>query len=87
MKLVTVHYRLLGGLDDAALFWIAHSGQASCQNPGYAQLVRSTRTVRIAALPNFAVCEVDDFGESLNVALDVFAKFQERQEDSMLDPD
>ncbi|KAK4064141.1 uncharacterized protein Triagg1_9120 [Trichoderma aggressivum f. europaeum] len=53
--------RLLGGLDEAALFWIAHSGQASRQNPDYAQLVGLAKTIRTEALSNFAVCEADDF--------------------------
>ncbi|KAL7916704.1 polyketide synthase [Trichoderma velutinum] len=79
--------RLLDGLDDAALFWITHSCQASCQNPDYAQVVGLARTIRTEALLDFAVCEVDDFEKSLNVAVDVFAKFQERQGDGVLDPD
>ncbi len=44
-------------------------------------------TIRTEALSNSAVCEADDFEKSLNVALDVFAKFQERQGDSVLDLD
>ncbi|KAJ4865548.1 KR domain-containing protein [Trichoderma breve] len=61
--------------------------QASCQSQDYAQLVGLSRTIRTEALSNSAVCEADDFEKSLNVALDVFAKFQERQGDGMLDSD
>ncbi|KAF3065727.1 Compactin diketide synthase mokB [Trichoderma lentiforme] len=60
---------------------------ASCQSQDYALPVGLSRTIRTEALSNSAVCEADDFENSLNVALDVFAKFQERQGDDVLDSD
>ncbi|PTB60053.1 hypothetical protein M431DRAFT_161 [Trichoderma harzianum CBS 226.95] len=61
--------------------------QASCQSQDYAPPVGLSRTIRTEALSNSAVCEADDFENSLNIALDVFAKFQERQGDGVLDSD
>ncbi|KAL6790930.1 KR domain-containing protein [Trichoderma sp. SZMC 28012] len=59
----------------------------NCQSQDYAPLLGLPRTIRTEALSNSAVCESDYFKKSLNVALDVFAKFRERQGDGVLDFD
>ncbi|GAB7347261.1 hypothetical protein MBLNU459_g3352t2 [Dothideomycetes sp. NU459] len=79
--------QLLEGLGQSGLLWITHPCQLDCRNPAYAQVVGAARSIRTEMLLDFATCEVDDIGFSMDKIVDVFTKFHTRAEDESLKPD
>ncbi|KIM92741.1 hypothetical protein OIDMADRAFT_62276 [Oidiodendron maius Zn] len=78
---------LVDNLGESGIMWITHPSQIQCQDPRYAQIIGTSRTIRAEMLVDFATCEVDDIDSSLDRIIDVFAKFQAREKDELLDPD
>ena len=79
--------RLLERLGQSGLLWVTRPSQVYCHDPSYAQVIGAGRAIRTEMLLDFGTCEVDDFDSSLDSIIDVFAKFQTRQEDESLKPD
>jgi acyl transferase domain-containing protein/phospholipid N-methyltransferase len=79
--------RLLDNLGGSAMLWVTHLCQVKCEDPRYAQMIGTARAIRAEMLLDFATCEVDDISSSLKNIVDVFSKFQEREEDESLEPD
>jgi acyl transferase domain-containing protein len=78
---------LLDNLGGSGILWITHPCQVQCHDPRYAQIIGAARTIRTEMLLDFATCEVDDISSSLDSIVDVFTKFQAREEDESLKPD
>lgn len=78
---------LLDNLGESSLLWVTHLSQVQCPNPSFAQVIGAARSIRTEMLLEFATCEVDDIPSSLDKIVDVFAKFQAREEDESLKPD
>ncbi|KAF4462221.1 polyketide synthase [Fusarium albosuccineum] len=74
-------------LKDAGVLWITHLSQMQCQDPRFGQTLGIARTLRSEMLLEFATCEVDHLESSLEKIIDVFERFQARQESTTLDPD
>ncbi|KAJ5296368.1 uncharacterized protein N7443_007261 [Penicillium atrosanguineum] len=79
--------RVLNSLGDSALFWVAQPCQIQCCDPDYAQVIGTARTIRTEMLLDFATCEVDHFGSSLEKVVDGFSKFQLRVETETFKPE
>lgn len=78
---------LVNNLGDSGLLWITHPCQIRCRDPRYAQIFGTARAIRTETLVDFATCEVDDIGSSLDRIVDVFAHFQTREEDEFSKPE
>ena len=73
-------------LKDAGIFWITPLSSLNVQDPVYGPILGFARTVRNETGLAFAVCQTDSgFAESK--VLDVFEKFQTRQQDAVFDPE
>ena len=79
--------RLLESLGQSGLLWITRPSQVRSREPSYAQVIGAGRVIRTEMLLDFATCEVEDCDSSLDRIIDVFCKFQKRQEDESLKPD
>jgi acyl transferase domain-containing protein/SAM-dependent methyltransferase len=79
--------RVLNNLGQSALFWVTQPCQIQCRDPNYAQVIGTARTIRTEMLLDFATCEVDHLGSSLEKVVDVFSKFQTRVEDETFKPE
>lgn len=79
--------QFLGNLGGAGILWITSLCQIGCQDPRYAQVIGLARTIRSEMLIDFATCEVNDFSASANQVVQVFGKFQGRDENDTLKPD
>ena len=81
--------QILEGLGEAGLFWVTRPSQTTCVSPAYAQVVGAARTIRSEMAVEFATCEVDDFGNSLEQIADVFARFcaRDNERTEWLTPD
>ncbi|KAI1776601.1 fatty acid synthase S-acetyltransferase [Hypoxylon cercidicola] len=79
--------QFLHNLGDAGILWITPLCQIGCQDPRYAQVIGLARTIRSEMLIDFATCEVDDFSIGANRIVQVFNKFQRRDDDDALKPD
>lgn len=66
---------------------MTHAAQIQCHDPSYAQVIGTARTIRNEALLDFATCEVDHIGSSIDKVVDIFAKFQARVKGESLKPD
>ncbi|KAH9827374.1 Polyketide synthase [Teratosphaeria destructans] len=73
----------------AGLLWATHLVDIGCQDPRYGQVLGFARSVRTEQLADFATCQVDDLArpESIDLLIQVLAKFQARQGDDELNPD
>ncbi|MCJ1357758.1 MAG: hypothetical protein MMC33_007754 [Icmadophila ericetorum] len=74
-------------LDNSGVFWITQLSQVHCQDPRYAQIIGTARTLRSELLVDFATCEVDDIALSAFQIVQTFSKFQMRDESDSLKPD
>ncbi|KAF3480301.1 polyketide synthase [Arthroderma uncinatum] len=83
----TAFQRILDNLGQSALFWVTKPCQIQCREPDYAQVIGTARTIRTEMLLDFATCEVDHLGSSLEKVVDVFSKFQTRVEDETFKPE
>ncbi|KAL4744332.1 hypothetical protein BDW72DRAFT_212821 [Aspergillus terricola var. indicus] len=83
----TAFQRVLNNLGQSALFWVTQPCQIQCRDPNYAQVIGTARTIRTEMLLDFATCEVDHFGSSLEKVVDVFSKFQLRVETETFKPE
>ncbi|KAL0942745.1 polyketide synthase [Colletotrichum truncatum] len=73
----------------ARLFWVTRLCQMACEDPAYAQVLGTARTLRSELSVRFATCEVDDFDSSIDSVVEVFEKFQGNciEGDDEVDPD
>ncbi|KAF5548576.1 polyketide synthase [Fusarium phyllophilum] len=78
---------LAGNLKDTGILWITHLSQLHCSDPRFGQVLGISRTLRSEMLLGFATCEVDNIQSSSDRIVDVFERFQLRQEDDTLKPD
>lgn len=79
--------RFLLNLGDSGVLWITPLCQIGCQDPRYAQIIGLARTIRTEMLIDFATCEVDDFVASYEAIIQVFTKFNMREDNDKLKPD
>ncbi|KAJ5900212.1 polyketide synthase [Penicillium subrubescens] len=78
---------LVESLKECGILWVTALSQVRCQDPRFGMINGIARTIRSEMLVDFATCEVDDVGSSVEKIIDVFAKFQRRQEDDILKPE
>ncbi|POR37432.1 Polyketide synthase [Tolypocladium paradoxum] len=78
---------LVNNLKDCGILWVTGLSQIHCQDPRFGQINGIARTIRSEMMVDFATCEVDNVGSSLDKIIDVFEKFQIRQEDETLKPE
>lgn len=78
---------LTTGLGGIGLLWVTHLSQMQCSDPQFGQVQGAARALRSEMLLNFGICEVDDMLLSCDKIIDVFERFQQRQEDETLKPD
>jgi acyl transferase domain-containing protein/protein-L-isoaspartate O-methyltransferase len=71
---------LVASLNDCGILWITRLSQMQCQDPRFGQIQGIARTIRSELLVDFATCEVDDLSSSSDKIVDVFQRFQIRQE-------
>lgn len=79
--------KVLHGLGDVGILWITPLCQIGCQDPRYAQVIGLARTMRSEMLIDFATCEVDNINSEADKVVQVFTKFQGRDNDNALKPD
>lgn len=79
--------KLVESLDKRGILWVTRLSQTQCQDPRFSQINGIARTIRNELLVDFATCEIDDLGLSLEKLIDVYEKFQVRQEDETLKPE
>lgn len=79
--------KLVQSLKDSGILWVTGLSQIQCRDPRFAQVNGIARAIRNEMLIDFATCEVDDVGSSLEKLIDVFERFQIRQEDEILKPE
>ncbi|CAG7923142.1 unnamed protein product [Penicillium olsonii] len=78
---------LVDRLKGCGIMWVTGLSQLECQDPRFGQINGIARAMRSEMLIDFATCEVDDIGLSTNRIIDVFEKFQSREEDGILKPE
>ncbi|WPH04990.1 polyketide synthase [Acrodontium crateriforme] len=78
---------LVQTLGTSGMMWVTRPSHVRCSDPRYAQSIGAARTIRTEMLADFATCEVDDIESSLGRLVDVFARFQRREEDESLKPE
>ncbi|CAG7555684.1 unnamed protein product [Fusarium equiseti] len=59
----------------------------TCFDPRFGQVLGVARALRSEMLLDFGICEVDNMTASSDKIIDVFERFQQRQEDESLKPD
>lgn len=71
------------------ILWVTKLLQIECRDPRFGQINGIARSIRSEKLVNLATCEVDDpdSDSSRDKIIDVFERFQLRQEDQSLKPD
>ena len=79
--------RFISSLDNSGMFWITLSSQMHVQDPRYAQVIGTARTIRSEMLLDFATCEAEDIDASADQICQVFTKFQMRDSNESLNPD
>ncbi|XXG98856.1 hypothetical protein Hte_005186 [Hypoxylon texense] len=79
--------QFLRNLGGAGILWVTPLCQIGCQDPRYAQVIGLARTIRSEMLIDFATCEIDDFNTAANQVVQIFTKFQRRDDDDALKPD
>lgn len=78
---------LVDNLKDCGILWVTALSQTQCQDPRFGQINGIARTLRSEMLVDFATCEVDNVSISVDRIIDVFERFQIRQEDLTLKPE
>nr|ALQ32960.1 putative polyketide synthase [Fusarium scirpi] len=78
---------LTTNLGNSGLLWVTHLSQMQCSDPRFGQVLGAARALRSEMLLDFGICEVDNMAASCDKIIDVFERFQERQEDETLKPD
>ncbi|KAJ5100126.1 polyketide synthase [Penicillium argentinense] len=78
---------LVKNLKECGILWVTGLSQIQCHDPRFGQINGIARTIRCEMIVDFAICEVDHVASSLDSIIDVFEKFQSRQEDRMLEPE
>ncbi|KAJ6183837.1 hypothetical protein N7519_005138 [Penicillium mononematosum] len=84
---LTDKMNLIESLNECGILWLTRLLQAKCQDPRFAQINGIARTIRNELLVDFATCEIDNLDVSLEKLIDVYEKFQVRQEDETLKPE
>lgn len=79
--------RLVHTMGSSGILWITGSSQVNCRDPRFGQISGIARSLRSEMLVDFAVCEVDAIGDSMESIAAVFHKFQHRNRDGPLNPD
>ncbi|CAG8903343.1 unnamed protein product [Penicillium egyptiacum] len=79
--------KLVEGVNECGILWVTRLSQAQCHDPRFSQINGVARTIRNELLVDFATCEVDNLDVSLEKLIDVYEKFQVRQEDQTLKPE
>ena len=77
----------LHSLGTSGVIWVTRLSQMHCQDPRFAQIIGTARTLRSELLIDFATCEVDDIDSSASQLIQVFEKFQKRGNNDLLKPD
>ena len=77
----------LHNLDNSGILWVTQLAQMHCQDPRFAQIIGTARTMRSELLIDFATCEVHDINSSVIQVIQVFTKFQKRAMNDFLEPD
>ena len=78
---------LLSNLDNSGVFWVTRLSQMHCQDPRFAQVIGTARTMRSELSIDFGTCEVDDIDSSAHQIIQLFTKFQQRGGDDLFNPD
>ncbi|KAJ5644819.1 polyketide synthase [Penicillium longicatenatum] len=79
---------LVDNLKNCGILWVTRLSQIQCQDPRFGQITGIARTIRSELLVDFATCEVDKINDSsIERIIDVFEKFQARQEDEISKPE
>ncbi|KAJ5720443.1 Acyl transferase/acyl hydrolase/lysophospholipase [Penicillium malachiteum] len=79
--------KVVEDLKSSRLLWVTGLSQIQCQDPQFAQINGIARSIRLETLVEFGTCEVDDISRSASKVIDVFEKFELRQDDEILKPD
>ena len=66
--------------DAAGLLWVTQPCQLHVRDPRYAQVLGTARSIRSELAIDIATCEVDNLDGSADLVVDVFARFQTRQD-------
>jgi acyl transferase domain-containing protein len=78
---------LVDQLKGGGILWVTGLSQIKCHDPRFGQINGVARAMRSEMLIDFATCEVDNISPSVNKIIDVFEKFQIRQEDDVFKPE
>ncbi|KAJ5973964.1 polyketide synthase [Penicillium waksmanii] len=78
---------LVQNLKECGILWVTGLSQIQCHDPKFGQINGIARTIRCEMVVDFATCEVDHVASSLDNIIEVFEKFQSRQEDRILEPE
>ncbi|KAL9132080.1 MAG: hypothetical protein Q9217_000116 [Psora testacea] len=74
-------------LGNSRILWVTQLCQMHCQDPRYAQVIGTARTLRSELLVDFATCEIDNLESSATQAVQVLSKFLRTVESDGLKPD
>lgn len=77
----------LQNLNNSGVFWVTGLSQMYCQDPRFAQVIGTARTIRSELLIDFATCEVDSILSSTTQIIQAFQKFQQRDVNDSFKPD
>ncbi|GKZ27195.1 type I Iterative Polyketide synthase (PKS), partial [Aspergillus brasiliensis] len=69
------------------ILWLTDLCQIECKDPRFGQINGIARAIRSEMLVDFATCEVDCVSSSVDKIIDVFEKFQVREQDDVLKPE
>ncbi|XRM46506.1 hypothetical protein ABZX51_009537 [Aspergillus tubingensis] len=73
--------------NDCGIFWLTGLCQVQCKDPRFGQINGFARAIRSEMFIDFATCEVDCIISSVDRIIDVFEKFQKREEDDVFKPE
>ncbi|CAI7576810.1 unnamed protein product [Penicillium palitans] len=79
--------KMVESLNRCGVLWVTPLSQPQCQDPRFSLINGIARTIRNELLVDFATCEIDNLDISLEKLIDVYEKFQVRQEDETLKPE
>ncbi|CAG9990390.1 unnamed protein product [Clonostachys byssicola] len=71
---------LVTKLEGADLFWVTEHCQMGVKDPRYAPVIGFARTMRTEMLVDFATCEIEDWVRDVPLLVEVFQKFQSRNQ-------
>ncbi|GAQ45906.1 polyketide synthase [Aspergillus niger] len=78
---------LVDQIKECGILWLTGLCQVPCKDPRFGQVSGIARTIRSEMLIDFATCEVDCIISSADRVVDVFEKFQMREEDDVFKPE